>query len=729
MANVKGAAPVTATVTRSYKEQVKPSDPHGIEALDLNEKYLALLKGYDGDRKRSSIGLFISQLRSAANSNKKPDEAYRYAYYYPNITDAYESTKNESLGNVKFVNELPWMKDNDPMYDDWVNFFCNLGKRLGGTALDAHAITFINNLYKLEKSHPDEYAFAVAVVKTFVEALTNAKSVSVHDDITKWATATKGTYYTKENIINSLFPENIEFKTPFSLGTYAAKTDVPTTEINKAIKDAFKQTPHCPEVYSFDKYRYNLYAQKILASIMDDVKEEVDTLTTETVITSPFLDSISQHMSKPQQPTKKYRYIRKADKVLYIVTKDGKEIPADNFIDTNEGDLNKAVCTTTGVNDPVMCDEFFNSCIGGRNLGDCKRFLIDHNFWVKGIQSFLDELNLYLAHKAFIKYKIPTTTRSGVRVYVSTAEWHKKLEDMLKSGNSDGLTQTEIDQIKSNSQLNAIIDMTVDQINSWPAILNEDVIEELEERKPQSGGSLTKLYLIGGHGAQLHPTMPRPLVAPGSIHGITVGKVGTLQQSFLNILNLLPKIVQSMPGMPNISTVPFLSSLASQPRLASGSPINLDTYNIQSNEFFYLYNRINVLIKSIDAGLPQWLETTFNIHKSVLDQRGIKVASDDLKSINQVIERLKEVEKIILTALKGMSKYALFFQTDLSPAIMSLTSGDPAEDKQLETLNKLHSKTADQMLRMGEIATKKIDTYCSKSTKVGGICDQIALLK
>ena len=721
---------ITPTVTRSYKEQVKSSDPHGIEASEINEIYLDLLKGYEKGIKRSAIGLFISQLRSAANSNKKPNEAYQDAYYQTNITDAKKSTKNESLGNVKFVNELPWMKDNDPMYKDWVNFFCNLGKRLDGTDLDANAITFIQNLsIILDKSHPDEYAFAVAVVKTFVHTLTNAKRMSVLDDITKWATATNGTYYHKGTIIDTLFPDRIKFESPANVlgNPYEEKADVPTTKINAAIKDAFKQSPPCPEVYWFDKYRYNLYAQKILASIMDDVKEEVDTLTTEPVITSPFLDSISQHMSKPQQPTKKYRYIRKADKVLYIVTKDGTETPAEKF--QNEGDTVGAVCKTNGINvDKVRCDDFFHSCIGGRNLGDCKKFLTNSTFWVEGIQSFLDELNLYLAHKAFIKYKIPTTTRDGLRVYVSTAEWHKKLEDMLNSGNSDGLTQVDIGLIKSNSHLNAIIDMTVEQINSWPAILNDNVIDEPDPNQ-QSGGSLTRLYLIGGHGAQLHPSMPRPLVAPGSIHGITVGKVGTLQQSFQNILNLLPQMVQRMPGMPNISTVPFLSSLATQPRLASSGPINIDTYNIQSNEFFYLYNKINVLIKSIDAGLPQWLETTFNIHKSALEQRKIKVESNDLKSITSVIDGLKKTEKIILTALKGMIKYALFFETDLSPAIMSLSTGNPTEDTHLVTLKNLQSKTAVQMLRMGEIATKKIDTYCSKSTKVGGICEQIASLQ
>ena len=629
---------------------------------------------------------------------------------------------------MKFVKELPWMKEDDPIYKDWVNFFCNLGKRLDGKELDRDAITFINILSNIiGKSYPEEYAFAVAVVKTFVDTLTDSKNQSVRDDITKWESATKGTYYNKGMIIDNLFPERIKFTAPGTVTQYVERGDVPTTKINKAIKEAFDQTPPCPEVLSFDKYRYNLYAQKILTSIMDDVKEEVDTLTTEPVITSPFLDSISQHMSKPQQPTKKYKYIRKADKVLYIVTKDGTETPAEKF--QNDGNTIAAVCKTSGLDvTKVQCDDFFNSCIGGRHLGDCKKFLIDPKFWVEGIQSFLDELNLYLAHKAFIKYKIPTTTRDGLRVYVSTAEWHESLVKRFNTDNPDELTQPDIDHIKSNSHLNAIIDMTVEQINSWPAILNDNVIDEPDPNQ-QSGGSLTRLYLIGGHGAQLHPSMPRPLVAPGSIHGITVGKVGTLQQSFLNILNLLPQMVQRMPGMPNISTVPFLSSLATQPRLASSGPINIDTYNIQSNEFFYLYNKINVLIKSIDAGLPQWLETTFNIHKSALEQRKIKVAPGDLNSITSVIDALKRTEKIILTALKGMIKYALFFETDLSPAIMSLSTGDSKEDSVLVTLKNLQSKTASQMLRMGEIATKKIDTYCSKSTKVGGICEQIASLQ
>jgi hypothetical protein len=715
-------------VTVSYRSQKQMSDPHGIDALDANQKFLALLGGYENGREpKTAIGLFISQLRSAANSNKKPDEKYSVSSRATKVTSVHGHHVDRDIGNVQFRSLEEWMKPVNTMYTDWVNFFCSLITSLAGKQLNEDAIKFIQELSSLENTNSGEYYFSVAVVRIFVVNLKIPNDNTNYIGNTRqWDKVTTGAYKTADDIIDLLFAKDKVFID--SNPQNKLPVEVETTKINKAIKDAIA-TKTCPEVRAFNKYRYEEYVQKVLASIIRDVKEEVEKTTTE----EPILESIKKHMgpSETQEPTEKYKYIRKPDKLLYIITKDGKATLADQFKETDPLTLEQTVCKTTGLdltNTGVACDDFFMSCIGGRNLGDCKRFLTVASFWVD-INKFIDELNLYLAHKAFIKYKIPISKSTGVWKYESSKEWHKKLDEILKSTNSEGLTEDDVKLIKENNQLNTIIDLTVEQINRWPAILNEDVIDEPVKQEPELV-TLTKGFLVprpqsgGAYGS-----LPLPILAPGSIMGITTGKVNAIQYNYYEALKLFQLMMGRMHGMPNVPSVPFLNKLILPPVSASNPKVSLDTYKIQSNEFFYLYNKINEFIKSIEAGMPQWLETTFNIHKSVLEQRGIKVAPDNLTSMDKVIKKLKDTEKIILTGLKGMTKYALFFETDLSPAIISMTTGDKNEDNELRNLNAIKTKTVDDMLRMAEIAVKKIEKYCNDTKKVGGICEQIALLK
>ena len=741
------AQPISSlsTTTGFLAQRTEASKLHG---TDVNSVYIPLLGGIDNayypGQPDHRVELFIAQLRKEANFNKREGEPYTAVRSFtvkvltgtqtfppPGFKATSERiTKDE--GNVQFKRSLSWIIDKGPLYKEMLMFLCELTERLNGQRVSSKtgAIDFIKTIPGM----PDtgERNFAIAVVQTFVDTLSNGTR-DIIEEPEKWATATDGKYYPKIDIINTLFG----YKSTRLTSTYSTDHGYLTDEgIMNTYREAVHNKP-CDTIRStsrvFTTYALERFLQKQVEAAINQIeKVENDASTkpsptpTLTPLNSALLDSLKKY-DKSIKPVENYRYIRKDDKQLYILTPDGTEKRAKDF--TTED-----ACKATGLDTSststykFFCNNFLQDCINGKNVGACANFLNGATFWSKGVVDYLDNINLFLAHLALEKYKIPQVNVNGIVMYDTVAAWHKKLDEYA-AVKAEGLNTVSVARIKANEALNAVIEGIIGQINARPAILNPDAIGDtvIEEAKTPS----PVLALLRGTN-NLHPSQPKGRIALGEVKVIVDKHVEEINAHLDALKKLSPHMFRHIAGSPNILMHPMFNQLFLHPRAltggiqAGGDRIKIEEYNVQSTDFYDHYKNIEKLIKLTDTGeMPAWLYTTVKNTETILTQNGINIAKGDLDHIYKVIENLNKVEKQILFALKGAMKFALVLNSDIGPVVKDQPSDNGANDVNFKGLYAYKNKTIDQMFKMFEIALNKLEKYCSKTNKVGGLCSYL----
>jgi hypothetical protein len=727
-----------STTTGFLAQRTEASKLHG---TDVNSVYIPLLGGIDDryypGKPDHRVELFIAQLRKEANFNKQEGESYKAVRSISNSVltgvqtfPGFKATTEritQDEGNVQFKRPLPWMIDKEPLYNEMLKFLCELTERLNGQPVSSktEAIDFIKTIPGM----PDagERNFAIAVVQTFVIELRNTSS-NIIEKPQEWASVTHGTYYSKIDIIHTLFGYK---GTRLTSAYSAAHANLPDESIMQTYRDAINAVK-CDNIFStsrvFTSYALERFLQKQVEAAINQIeKVENDASTkpsstpTPTLLNSTLLDNLKKY-DKSIKPVENYRYIRKDDKQLYILTPDGTEKRAKDFTTDD-------ACKATGLKDPnyhYFCNTFLQDCINGKNVGACANFLQGATFWSKGVVDYLDNINLFLAHLALEKYKIPHVDVNGIVMYDTVVAWHKKLEEYASAGN-EGLNTSAVAAIKANEALNAVIEGIIGQINARPAILNPDAIGDtvIEEAKTPS----PVLALLRGTN-NLHPSQPKGRIALGEVKVIVDKHVEEINAHLDAIKKLSPHMLRVIAGSPNISVHPMFNQLFLRAltggNQAGGDRIKIDEYNVQSTDFYDHYKNIEKLIKLTDTGeMPAWLYTTVKNTETILTQNGINIAKGDLDHIYKVIENLNKVEKQILFALKGAMKFALVLNSDIGPVVKDQPSDNRADDASFNGLYTFKHKTIDQMFKMFEIAINKLEKYCSKTNKVGGLCSYL----
>jgi hypothetical protein len=749
----------------SYNDIVQPSKAHGINE---NKKFTGFLGGITPNIKNDPRPeLFISQLRAAATENKAtnnsqlPYKPGKYINTAPsNIVDtrsgiitapavrgfdAYSGTFNHNDGDVCFKKVLQWMEPSDSMYNDWLMFLCQLTTRLSEkTHNDIFgSLDFIRGLKSIQD--PGEYMFAVAVVKTFVKELNDGSS-NVINDHPKWDTVQSVNYYLKGDILNNLFNNRIS-----KIPTQGSKSHTIIDEgpVNPFHTAVVRQA--CADLYNpreFDKYNYEKYCNKVLENIIKEVQVTVNNIvdpekpTDDPTLHLPsIVHTLAGSQPIPTPPDDKYRYIRKADKELYIVS-EGKETLASKF--KSDVKATTRTCEATGFN-AAECDNFFFSCISGTNLAGCSKFLQDNTFWVKGSIEFLEKVNLYLAHIALQKYKIPIVQENGLKMY-KIDKWHAKLDDLLKEKN-DGLDQPSVDAIKKNAELNALLLMVTTKINEWPAILNEDYIQE--PTKPDTIPQLPSLtaYLT----KRQYTSQPLVSIPNGTVPGLIEAKALQMQERIKEILRRVNQMIHRFRGVSGVLGIPGIPGALGMPGVlgvpglhggAGGTVVPFNTWgigpqathnkllNYGSNagtgyDFYQDHLKIKESLDLIQAGLPLWLESAFKNRFAGLEAKGHKIAESDVKSINKVLKYVKDIERFMLMGLHTLTKYGFFMDSDLIPFLLATYNDDKPWVNEVTSLVNLHTKTAGSMIKLVELIEKKLGKYCEKVGKLGGVCETL----
>ena len=133
-----------------------------------------------------------------------------------------------------------------------------------------------------------------------------------------------------------------------------------------------------------------------------------------------------------------------------------------------------------GNEETYKCSDYFNDCLTGKNIENCKIFLQSPNFWptaLKEIKEMNPRMIIITLNKFGFKQFLDRST--NLYVYESVNDWIEGLKGKFKNNNN-----TNIDNIISNNNLKIYLNEIVSIVNLNPAILNENYTGPSIERKP-----------------------------------------------------------------------------------------------------------------------------------------------------------------------------------------------------------------------------------------------------
>jgi len=320
------------------------------------------------------------------------------------------------------------------------------------------------------------------------------------------------------------------------------------------------------------------------------------------------------------------KYFRKLDGALYTTDSNNKEIE----VKVQTGSLTEAKkCFSTGVepNTTYTCRNYFEKCLVGEKIEECKEFMQNSDFWpiamdeIKNIDPFVALQTL----KAFKFEEIRFYDNTSQTYYRKVQSYNDWVNDVLKKTN---LTEAEVQSITNNTKLVGYIQGLIDKINNNLSILNE-------------GYNIKDANLNSA-----------------AFEGTTLSKMG-----------LKPKVTSGMSLMADLN------------RLEQGTR---QSYNRQAISFglpnLHGFSRSFVFtggghIQELEASLSNENIQTWNqlfmqyLHiKSVLKQHGKGLSNNDDTKINDLIKNLRRDEmrlkKIMLYAEKYATLISVYGEND-----------------------------------------------------------------
>lgn len=137
--------------------------------------------------------------------------------------------------------------------------------------------------------------------------------------------------------------------------------------------------------------------------------------------------------------------------------------------------------TNNGNEETYKCSDYFEDCLTGKNIENCKIFLQSPNFWPTALKE-IKEMNPRMMIKTLTKFGFKQILDGNTNLYAyeSVNDWLEGLKGKFK--NSDN--NTNIDNIISNTNLKTYLNEIVSMVNLNPAILNKEYTGPIMDRKP-----------------------------------------------------------------------------------------------------------------------------------------------------------------------------------------------------------------------------------------------------
>jgi hypothetical protein len=331
---------------------------------------------------------------------------------------------------------------------------------------------------------------------------------------------------------------------------------------------------------------------------------------------------------KPTDKISAKEYIRKNDGKLYRSddkNKEGKEIHLD-YVD-------KYTCKATGFygdgsnpDNIDTCAEFIESCLAGKNNEQCKQILENKTYnWNVG-----NEIKLMSPQyiNNFIKVlKIPKH-----RVYVSELHIHINslgdFNEWINQINKDNeFTPDQVKKIKENDPLKKFINELAKYVNSEPAIINSNYIENESDKHAILSSRLSSTTLARfGLGINL------PHNYKGAYSQIApLSQFNRLENLFLDMQSRVRMLIGPR-GAEGVMT-----GGGQITKQIGGNPF------IDDKEFRYTH---------------QVLKKYFEYYEDILTKSNKALQPDDRAKLVSFLDKLQESEKNLKRGFKVISEYS-----------------------------------------------------------------------
>ncbi len=364
------------------------------------------------------------------------------------------------------------------VHSEWIAFGKALGARIGGKSASADVISIIvDNAGATDPS--SEKAFVQALIRAI---LVVKKGTTVLANAASWATADNATYRSVADIADALFSsKNVELK---------------------KITDAIKTGTADDAVREFG-YRYDKFWLRAML-------EGHASSAASTIAPSRFFDD-------EVAPSEEV-YFRKGSE-LYTYDATGKEVRVDAGSDAFKSLKFENKCLGTGLNDSgaaagAKCADYLRDCLSGKNVQQCKAYLMDDKYWDKAV----DEVNAMLpamavqtlnAFEFTMEQVWDNTAARRLLKYKSVDSWLANLTSMAKATPTPAIDEKAVEQIAKNTKLIGYLRMLVKKVNSNPAILNKDYSGPTDSARINDPDAFagSRLYKMGVKGRVATPTL------------------------------------------------------------------------------------------------------------------------------------------------------------------------------------------------------------------------------
>lgn len=138
----------------------------------------------------------------------------------------------------------------------------------------------------------------------------------------------------------------------------------------------------------------------------------------------------------------------------------GRESEAFKSLTSSKG------CYTTqfvsGSNDGTKCQDYIDSCLLGNSIAECASFMRESSYW-NVLGSDIAKMNPEVALQTLRKFGFKVNNGKEVESY---GEWSEKLSTQ------EGMSSSDVDQIRKNSKLEGYLKGVIALVNSNPVIIS-----------------------------------------------------------------------------------------------------------------------------------------------------------------------------------------------------------------------------------------------------------------
>ena len=219
--------------------------------------------------------------------------------------------------------------------------------------------------------------------------------------------------------------------------------------------------------------------------------------------TAPLPAQVSNWFTNQTNTPPDNKYFRDADGFLCTKTPNGTIERIDHTSPAYEALTIKDKCLGTGFKDHngKTCADYLGECLEGGDVGKCKDFLSDPNFWANAQDEVKNMLPL-VAHKTLKSFEFQTeeyfdqTANRRLDRIISYKQWLESLREMVSNNK---LTKQDYDNIAGNAKLQGYLEYLVDKMNKNPGILNKDYTGDTDLTKLKNQNTLpgTRLSTMG----------------------------------------------------------------------------------------------------------------------------------------------------------------------------------------------------------------------------------------